>query len=81
MVDCVLNLQDHTERACTNGGWIKSDRWASYSGTGPLFNTAMCILTLEVYYRYENAFGGSKKGAPAEKTEKAEKEKAESTPK
>jgi hypothetical protein len=42
----------------------------------------MSILTLEVYYRYENAFGGSKKGAPpAEKTEKAEKEKAQNEPK
>ena len=72
MVDVVLGLQDHTERACTNGGWIKSDRWASYSGTGPVFNTTMAILTLEVYYRYDNAFGGAKKGtaAAAEKAEK-----------
>ncbi len=83
MVDVVLGLQDHTERACTNGGWIKSDRWASYSGTGPLFNTAMSILTLEVYYRYANAFGGSKSNLPPaqEKAEKAEKKEAEEKPK
>jgi hypothetical protein len=61
MVDAVLSLQDHTERACTNGGWIQSDRWGNYSGGGPLYNTAINVLTLEVYYRYENAFGGSKR--------------------
>jgi len=61
MVDAVLSTQDHTERACTNGGWIVSDRWGNYSGCGPLYNTAMNVLTLEVYYRYENAFGGAKR--------------------
>ena len=61
MVDAVISLQDHTERACSNGGWMKSDRWSSYSGTGPLYNTALNVLTLEVYYRYENAFGGAKR--------------------
>ena len=58
MVDAVISLQDHTERACSNGGWMRSDRWGSYSGTGPLYNTTLNVLTLEVYYRYENAFGG-----------------------
>jgi hypothetical protein len=61
MVDAVTSLQDHTERACSNGGWILSDRWGNYSGVGPLYNTAMNVLTLEVYYRYENAFGGAKR--------------------
>jgi hypothetical protein len=59
MVDAVLSLQDHTERACSNGGWIQGDRWA-YTG-GPLYATAINVLTLEVYYRYENAFGGAKR--------------------
>jgi hypothetical protein len=59
MVDAVLQLQDHKERACTNGGWMVSDRWA-YDG-GPIYTTALNVLTLEVYYRYENAFGGSKR--------------------
>jgi hypothetical protein len=40
---------------------MKSDRWGNYSGAGPLYNTAINVLTLEVYYRYENAFGGSKR--------------------
>jgi hypothetical protein len=57
MVDAVLTLQDHTDRACTSGGWIASDRWGSYSGAGPLYATALNVLTLEVYYRYPNAFG------------------------
>lgn len=55
MVEAVLALQDHAERACSNGGWITTDRW-SYDG-GPLYTTALNTLTLEVYYRYENAFG------------------------
>jgi hypothetical protein len=64
MVEAVLPLQDHTEHACTNGGWIVSDRWGSSSGAGPLYNTAINVLTLEVCYRYENAFGGRWGGAP-----------------
>jgi hypothetical protein len=59
MVDSVLALQDHVERACTNGGWMVPDRW-SYDG-GPIYTTAINVLTLEVYYRYENAFGGAKR--------------------
>jgi hypothetical protein len=59
MVDCLLPLQDHTERACSNGGWLTPDRW-SYAG-GPLYSTAINVLTLEVYFRYENAFGGGKR--------------------
>jgi hypothetical protein len=35
------------------------DRW-SYDG-GPIYTTAINVLTLEVYYRYENAFGGAKR--------------------
>jgi hypothetical protein len=56
LLGAVLPLQDHTEGACTNGGWVVSDRWGSYSGAGPLYNTALNVLTLEVYYRYDNVF-------------------------
>lgn len=59
MVDAVVELQDTTERACTRGGWLVPDRWA-HAG-GPIYTTAINILTLEVYYRYENAFGGFKR--------------------
>jgi hypothetical protein len=58
MVDALLPLQDHADRACSNGGWITPDRW-SYAG-GPLYSTAINVLTLEVYFRYENAFGGKR---------------------
>ena len=56
MVDALIALQDKKERNCTNGGWMDLDRWA-YDHGGPLYTTAINVLTLEVYYRYENAFG------------------------
>jgi len=60
MVESVLALQDQGEHGCTSGGWTASDRWGSASGAGPLYDTAMNVLTLEVYYRYPNAFGGKR---------------------
>jgi hypothetical protein len=59
MVDALLALQDHKDKACSNGGWVVPDRWA-HAG-GPIYATAINTLTLEVYYRYENAFGGAKR--------------------
>ena len=59
MVAAVVSLQDTQERSCNRGGWIQPDRWA-YAG-GPIYSTAINVLTLEVYYRYENAFGGGKR--------------------
>jgi len=63
--------QDQTERACSNGGWLVPDRWC-YAG-GPIYATALNVLTLEVYYRYANAFGASmaakKPGKPDSKVE------------
>jgi hypothetical protein len=61
MNEAILELQDKTETKdiCNRGGWLTLDRW-SYSG-GPLYATAVNVLTLEVYYRFENAFGS---GAP-----------------
>jgi len=57
MVEQLLNLQDHdtTRKVCSRGGWLVPDRW-SHSG-GPIYSTAINVLTLEVYYRYPNAFG------------------------
>jgi hypothetical protein len=57
MVDAVLALQDTSPRSCREGGWIMNDRWASASGAGAIYSTALSVLTLEVYYRYPNAFG------------------------
>lgn len=57
MVETLLALQDDAPRACSRGGWLEPDRW-SYTG-GPIYATALNVLTLEVYYRYENAFGAT----------------------
>ena len=59
MVDAVLETQHKAERQCQTGGWVIPDRWA-HAG-GPVYTTAINVLTLEVYYRYENAFGGAKR--------------------
>jgi hypothetical protein len=64
MVAALLALQDHKPHACSNGGWVVPDRW-SYAG-GPIYATAINVLTLEVYYRYENAFGGTRRVSVAQ---------------
>jgi hypothetical protein len=55
--ESILELQAEDDRrdACADGGWLQDDRW-SHAGHA-LYNTAINVLTLEVYYRYENAFG------------------------
>jgi hypothetical protein len=58
MNETILAMQDQTKGACSYGGWMRPDRW-SY-GFGPVYTTAINVLTLEVYYRYENAFGSRK---------------------
>ncbi|HEX5010276.1 MAG TPA: prenyltransferase/squalene oxidase repeat-containing protein [Planctomycetota bacterium] len=72
MMAALLALQDHeTARdVCSRGGWLTPDRW-SHSG-GPIYSTALNVLTLEVYYRYPNAFGSKvEAAAPAEQPPKA----------
>ncbi len=61
LVKVLLDLQDKTDIKddCSKGGWLTPDRW-SYAG-GALYSTAISVLTLEVYYRYENAFGSQRK--------------------
>lgn len=58
LIESVLALQDHTKRDCRNGGWLVADRW-TYQG-GPIYTTALNVMTLENYYRYENALGRTK---------------------
>jgi hypothetical protein len=60
MAATLVPLQDRSAGRCTAGGWMDLDRWAIDHG-GPLYTTALNVLTLEVYYRYENAFGGWKR--------------------
>jgi hypothetical protein len=65
MKEAVLGMQDATEKACSRGGWVRGDRWAIQGG--PIYSTAINTLTLEVYYRYGNAFGGGKRFATPKK--------------
>ncbi len=64
MKEAVLSLQDDTKErdVCSRGGWLVDDRW-SHAG-GAVYNTAINTLTLEVYYRFENAFGGVRGSQP-----------------
>jgi hypothetical protein len=64
MKEAVLSLQDDTKErdVCSRGGWLVDDRW-SHAG-GAIYNTAINTLTLEVYYRFENAFGGVRGSQP-----------------
>jgi Prenyltransferase and squalene oxidase repeat len=56
MVEVLKATQNHDPKSCHDGGWLIPDRW-SHSG-GPVYATAINVLTAEVYYRYANAFGG-----------------------
>ena len=62
MKDAIISLQDATDKrdVCSRGGWLVGDRWCHYGG--PIYATAINTLTLEVYYRYPNAFGAGKRG-------------------
>jgi hypothetical protein len=60
LLQALLSLQSHGERTCAQGAWQESDRWGSYSGAGVLYNTAINLLTLEVTFRYPNAFGAKR---------------------
>ncbi|MBI1850659.1 MAG: hypothetical protein HYR85_09985 [Planctomycetes bacterium] len=54
----LLALQEG-EKNCGRGAWLVGDRWSATGG--PVYATAINVLTLEVYYRYENAFAGTKR--------------------
>ena len=73
MQDSVLGLQDDAEKQCSRGGYMSGDRWA-LSGS-PIYSTAINTLTLEVYYRYPNAFGSGQR-FEAKKTEPKKSVKA-----
>ncbi len=47
--EALLALQDRTDRSCTNGGWITLDRWG-HGHSGPIYTTALAVLTLESMY-------------------------------
>jgi len=57
LVAALLPLQDRSKKrdVCARGGWLQEAR-GNRRGRA-LYNTAMNVLTLEVYYRFENVFG------------------------
>lgn len=59
LVAALLSLQDRGTKAdvCSRGGWLQEAR-GNRRGRA-LYNTALNVLTLEVYYRFENVFGSA----------------------
>jgi hypothetical protein len=57
MKDALITHQKLAKSGCENGSWDPSaDRWGSEGGR--VYATAINSLTLEIYYRYANVFGG-----------------------
>jgi hypothetical protein len=61
LVESLPPLQDRTRKAdvCARGGWLQEARGNARGGA--LYNTALNVLTLEVYYRFDNVFGAAAK--------------------
>jgi hypothetical protein len=58
MKNALVTNQRLAKSGCENGSWDPAaDRWGSEGGR--VYATAINTLTLEVYYRYANVFGGS----------------------
>ena len=49
-----LDMQVHGE-TCERGSWPPSDQWSSRGGR--IYCTALAVLTLEVYYRFQRLAG------------------------
>lgn len=62
----LLDNQVQDTKLCEDGSWDGDDRWG-VDGGDRVYATALNTLTLEVYYRYGNAFGVPKKAAPAKR--------------
>ncbi len=59
MKTALVTHQRTGKDGCTNGSWDPEvDRWGHAGGR--VYATAINALTLEVYYRYANVFGGKK---------------------
>lgn len=50
-----MPARDSKDRpACRHGGWLTPDRWGAQYG-GPIYQTAMAVMTLQAPYRYRSA--------------------------
>jgi hypothetical protein len=56
--DYVVGLQVHGEK-CDRGSWPPNDQWSSRGGR--IYSTALAVLTLEVYYRFQRVAGQPEK--------------------
>jgi hypothetical protein len=59
MKEALVDNQKKPTEGCIRGSWDPIDRWG-FEG-GRVYATAVNVLTLEVYYRYQNVFTGDKK--------------------
>ena len=50
--DTLVDQQCDDEEGCRRGSWDPSDRWGPQGGR--VYSTALAVLTLEVYYRYQS---------------------------
>jgi hypothetical protein len=79
--DYVELFKEAGEKACKTGSWEPTDR---YGYAGRIYSTAINVLSLEVYYRFDNAFGSSKRQTSGKSEEKkpapAPEEKKEEKP-
>lgn len=59
LVAALPPLQERTKKkgVCASGGWLQEAR-GNRRGRA-LYNTALNVLTLEVYYRFDNVFGAA----------------------
>jgi hypothetical protein len=56
MAGALVKNQNAAPTGCRAGSWEPVDRWSPEGGR--VYATAINALTLEVYYRYANVFGG-----------------------
>jgi hypothetical protein len=59
LTEALLKTQNGAPTGCKSGSWEPADRWSCEGGR--VYATAINALTLEVYYRYESVFTGSRK--------------------
>ena len=59
MKNALVPSQKTRKDGCVNGSWDPTSRWAEPGGR--VWATAINSLTLEIYYRYANVFGASKR--------------------
>jgi hypothetical protein len=57
MKKALVDHQNVKSSGCRSGSWEPVDRWSCEGGR--VYATAINALTLEVYYRYANVFGGA----------------------